>query len=65
LIFVDGDQVVDGNGYSYVDRRYIDEQNRAMTLTDPPSRHQTDSKKHSANYRQMVEAASQDQRRYN
>lgn len=39
LIFVDGDQVVDGNGYSYVDRRYIEGQNRAMTLTDPPSRH--------------------------
>ena len=64
MIFVDGDQVVDGSGYSYVDRRYVEGAHRAITLTDPPARHQTDSKKHSANYRQMVEAASQDQRRY-
>jgi hypothetical protein len=51
LIFVDGDQVIDANGYSYVERRYLDHKNRAMTLTEPPSRHHTETKKQSANYR--------------
>ena len=38
LIFVDGDNVNDNNGYSYVERRKPEAQ-RSHTLTDPPSRH--------------------------
>ena len=35
-----------------------------MTISDQPSRHYTDTKKNSVNYRQIVDTAHQDQRKF-
>ena len=71
LVFVDSDQVGESTkAYQYTagsaqDQRFAENGgHRVMTLTDPSTRNQTESKKQSSNYRAMVEGANLDQRRY-